>query len=431
MFILLVGVNYKTAPLKIRERCAVSRGCADEIYSTFQEHGSLNSLVILSTCNRTEMIAVSPHREAGMESLRELFLGSACGDREEILPYLYEKSCYDAVAHLFHVASGLDSMVLGETQILGQLKDCYAHAREAGAVDRVMHQLMQKAFAAAKKVHTATAINDNPTSVSYVAVECAKKSCGSLKDKCVLVIGAGKTGQLTANYLKEEGVHTIFVSNRSAEAAKALAEELNGEAIGFDIVTEKIKEADVVISCTGACHMVIHGEEAISALKARNKKPLCIIDIAVPRDVDPACGDIEGVELWDMDRLQAQIASCNEKRAEAASAGEKILKEEVEAFEQWTATVHLTPVIAALKAMGEEVRTREYQRAMNRLSEYGMCNQQMRVIAEMGQAIVNQMLRDPVENLQAYARRGEADDYAQQIQKVFSLEVPILSEYSW
>ena len=428
MHILLVGLNYKTAPLMIRERCAVSKSCAREIYSSFRDHAPLHSLVILSTCNRTEMIAVSPHRDEGLESLKEIFLKNASGDRRDILPYLYEKTCYDAVSHLFHVASGLDSMVMGETQILGQIKDSYAQAKEAGAVDRVMHQLMQKTFAAAKKVHTATGINDHPTSVSYVAVECAKKICGSLKDKCVLVVGAGKTGQLTARYLKDEGVHSIFVSNRSAEVANALAEELNGEAIGFDRIPEKIGEADVIISCTGACHMVIRGEETIAALKARNKKPLCIIDIAVPRDVDPLCGTVEGVELWDMDRLQAAIASCNEKRAEAANAGVKILEEEIEAFERWTATMHLTPVIAALKAMGEEVRTREYQRAMNRLSEYGLCKQQMRVIAEMGQAIVNQMLRDPVENLQTYAKLGEADDYAQQIQNVFSLEIPAMTE---
>ena len=429
MYILLVGLNHKTAPLAIRERCAVSKSRAEEMYRTFREGTALDSLVILSTCNRTEMIAVSPRREEGMESLRNIFLEHASGNREDILPYLYEKDCYEAVSHLFYVASGLDSMVLGETQILGQLKDSYAQAKEAGAAGRVMHQLMQKTFAAAKKVHTLTAINDNPTSVSYVAVECAKKLCGTLKDKCVLVVGAGKTGQLTARYLKEEGVHAIFVSNRSAEVAGELAKELKGEAVGFDRVNEMMGKVDVVISCTGACHTVIGGEESLRILKERNGRPVCIIDIAVPRDVDPACGEVEGVELWDMDRLQAAIACCNEKRAAAAEDGAAILEEEIEAFEQWTATLHLTPVIAALKAMGEEVRTREYQRAMNRLSEHGLNNQQMRVIAEMGQAIVNQMLRDPVENLQTYAKRGEADDYAMQVQRVFSLNIPAYMDH--
>lgn len=425
MYILLVGLNHKTAPLTIRERCAISRTRMTEVYGSFRAHTPLKSLVILSTCNRTEMIAVSPTREEGMDSLRELFLAQTIGDRDDIRPHLYEMRCYDAVSHLFKVASGLDSMVIGETQILGQLKDAYAQAKEAGAVGRVMHQLMQKTIAAAKKVHTVTAINDNPTSVSYIAVECARNLCGGLKGRQVLVVGAGKTGQLTARYLKDEGVRAVFVSNRSADVARTLAEALDGEAVRFDRVNEMLKEVDVVISCTGASHVVIGGDACMKALEAREGRPLCIIDIAVPRDVDPACGKVEGVELWDMDRLQAQIDICNEKRAAAAQAGNEILELEIEAFERWTQTLHLTPVIAALKALGEEVRTREYNRALNRLSETKLDERQMRVISDMGCAIVNQMLREPVENLQTYVSRGEGDEYAQQLGRVFSLKVPV------
>ena len=430
MYILLVGLNHKTAPLTIRERCAISRTRMTEVYQSFRDNTPLESLVILSTCNRTEMIAVSPTREDGMDSLRELFLAQTSGDDGEIRPHLYEMRCYDAVSHMFKVASGLDSMVIGETQILGQLKDAYAMAKEAGAAGRVMHQLMQKTIAAAKKVHTVTAINDHPVSVSYNAVECARNHCGSLKDRQVLVVGAGKTGQLTARYLKDEGVRAIFVSNRSADVARGLAKELGGEAVRFDGVNELMKEVDVVISCTGAARVVIGGEACIAALKARNGKPLCIIDIAVPRDVDPACGAVEGVELWDMDRLQAQIDAGNEQRAAAAQAGNAILELEIEAFERWTQTLHLTPVIAALKALGEEVRTREYNRAMNRLSETELDERQMRVISDMGSAIVNQMLREPVENLQTYVSRGEGDEYARQIKRVFSLKVPMGADVS-
>ena len=423
MYIILVGLNHKSAPLSIREKVAVSERQKETLYTTFRTYTDLKSLVILSTCNRTEMYAVTRNVEEGMSQLREIFLAQAACERDEIIPHLYEMVCYDAVAHLFRVSCGLDSMVLGETQILGQLKTAYQKATEYGAGEMVMHQLMQRTFSAAKKVHTVTAINDNPTSVSYIAVERAKKHCGGLNGKKVLVIGAGKAGQLTARYLKEEGVQAVFVSNRSASVAKELACELGGEAILFDRMPALLKAVDVVISCTGANHTVIHGKECMDALRARKGAPIVMIDIAVPRDIDPACGDVKGVALWDMDSLESTAADYALERRACAEKAEAILDEEIAAFRQWTDNLHITPVIAALKKRGEEVRAREVQRAINRMADEGFTSRQERVISEMARAIVNQMLRHPVENLKQFHAQGEGETYATHIRNIFSLEV--------
>ena len=427
MYIVLVGLNHKTAPLSVREKISVTGRQKETVYQTFRTDTSLKSLMVLSTCNRTEACAVTTDPETGAGELREIFFSLASCDREEIMPYLYEMNCYAAVSHLFHVASGLDSMVLGETQILGQLKSAYQEAVDCGAVDSVMHQLMQKTFSAAKKVHTLTAINDNPSSVSYIAVERAKKHCGTLQGKQVLVTGAGKAGQLTARYLKGEGVKAVFVSNRSAEVAQTLAKELGGKAVPFEDMPSYLTEVDVVISCTGACHAVIHGDRCLQALKARNGKPVIMIDIAVPRDIDPALGAVPGVALCDMDDIQKTAAAHAQDRQLCAQKAEDILTGEIEAFRAWSDALHITPVIAALKQHGEEVRKRELKRALNRMSQECLTSQQERVISEMARAIVNQMLRQPVENLRMYHANGEGEAYATHVRNIFSLDVKELA----
>ena len=423
MYIVLVGLNHKSAPLSVREKISVTERQKETLYRTFRAYTSLKSLVVFSTCNRTEACAVTTDPETGARELEDIFLSLASCDREEIRPYLYNMECYAAVSHLFHVASGLDSMVLGETQILGQMKTAYQHASACGAADSVMHQLMQKTFSAAKKVHTLTAINDNPSSVSYIAIERAKKHCGTLQGKKVLVTGAGKAGQLTARYLKGEGVKAVFVSNRSAEVARELAKELDGKAVPFEDLPSYLREVDVVISCTGACHTVIHGEECLAALRAREGKPVIMIDIAVPRDIDPALGEVPGVALCDMDDLQKTVVAYAAERSVCAGKAEQILAEEIEAFRNWSDALRITPVIAALKRHGEEVRKRELKRAINRMSQEGISAQQERVISEMARAIVNQMLRQPVENLRMYHANGEGEAYATHVRNIFSLDL--------
>lgn len=428
MYILVVGLNHKTAPVAVREKFAFSPSGKETFYASFREEAAMESAAVLSTCNRTELYAVARDKEKGKQELYALLERHTGQKMENIRPFLYEKECEEAVLHLYRVSAGLDSQILGETQILGQLKQAYTEARAHQASGRVMNQLMQKAFAVGKKVRTATAIDQHPVSVSYVAVEQAKKQLGSLANKQVLVVGAGEAGQLIARYLKEEGVQAIFISNRSAETAEKLAQDLNGTAVRFDALTQYLAAVDLVISCTGASHFVIHGEECRNALINRQGKPLLFIDIAVPRDVDPAFSEIPGVSLFDMDTLETEIFSQQAQRKEAAQQGEAIIQEEIDAFRSWSASLHLAPVIAALKKKGEAIRTQEVQRAINRLGESSVGEREKRILSEMAQAIVNQLLRQPVETLKAMAEAGHGEEYAAGAKRLFGLELPEKTE---
>ena len=332
MDIFLVGLNHKTAPLSVREKFSFTEKRREALYRSFREKTGLESVVVLSTCNRTELYGASYNGENAIDDLVCLLTEQARECADEVRPYLYLKSEDEALSHLFSVSSGLDSMLLGETQILGQLKDAYLEAGKAGAVDGITHMMMQSALSCGKKVRSRTRIDQHPISVSYMAVERAKNICGGLEGKKALVVGAGSAGKLAAGYLKEEGVSAVVVSNRSPHIAKMLAENVGGEAVSFDELAGALKEVDVVISCTGASHLVIHGQECEDALRSRNGRPVTMIDIAVPRDIDPALGDIAGVTLFDMDAMQRAVDGSLKAREQAADEGAMIVDEEVDTF---------------------------------------------------------------------------------------------------
>lgn len=332
MDIFLVGLNHKTAPLSIREKLSFTEKKREAIYRSFREKTELESVVVLSTCNRTELYGAAYDSESAMDALKGILTEQAGDNAAKIAPYLYQKRDEEALSHLFSVSSGLDSMLLGETQILGQLKDAYLEAGRAGAVDGITHMMMQSALSCGKKVRSRTRIDQHPISVSYMAVERAKTICGSIRDKKVLVVGAGSAGKLAARYLKDEGVSAVVVSNRSAHIAKMLAAELDGEAVSFEELPAALFDVDVVISCTGASHLVIHGGDCENAIRSRKGRPLTMIDIAVPRDIDPAFGKIEGVSLLDMDAMQKAVEGSLKAREEAADRGAMIVDEEVDTF---------------------------------------------------------------------------------------------------
>jgi len=421
MYILVVGLNHKTAPVAVRETFSFSENQKKALYRSFRETCALENLMILSTCNRTELYAVTRDLPKGEAELYACFLRQGGHRKEDVQPFLYCKACDEAVLHLYRVASGLDSMIVGETQILGQLKGAYAEAKAQGASGRVMNQLMQKAFAVGKKVRSITKIDQHPVSVSYVAVEQARRQSGGLAGKKVLVVGAGEAGQLAARYLKEDGVQAIFVSNRSETVAQRLAQELEGVAVRFDALPQYLAQVDIIISCTGANHWVIHGPACREALVSRGGRPLWIVDIAVPRDVDPVLREIEGVTLWDMDGLQKVILESEKERQAAARMAETLVQEEMQAFRAWSAALHVTPVIAALKAGGQEVLDRELTRALNRLGRENLTEREQRVMTEMGQAIVNQLLRAPVEGLKRLAEEGQGETYAAALRRLWNL----------
>lgn len=329
-------------------------------------------------------------------------------------------SCQQAIEHLFRVASGLESMVLGETEILGQVRQAYNQARERGVSSGVLNTLFQKAISVGKRVRTETGLDRNAVSISYAAVEKAKQVFGSLKGRTVLVVGAGKMSGLALGYLLDNGVSTVVVSNRSYDRAVELAEKVGGKAVRLDCLYEELEKADIVISCTAASHYVIYREDLEPCFEKRSNE-LLLIDIAVPRDIDPAIGGIPGVHLYDIDDLNSVVESNLMARQRAAREAEKIIAEEIEEFNDWLATLSVVPVIKALKARGDEIRETEVRRALNRLGN--LTPREEKVINALASSIVNQLLHFPVVNLKEMATSDRGHLYAELTKKLFQLEM--------
>lgn len=420
MYVLLTGINHKTAPIEIREKFAFAAAELEHAYDKLKSE-EVDGLVILNTCNRTELYATARDIEAGQKHLKSFLLSYSGLSSEEIEKYIYQPNCYAAIDHLFRVSSGLDSMILGETQVLGQVKEAYQKAQELKASDGVLNSLFQKALYVGKKVRTETAIDQHPVSVSYTAVELAKKTLGSLENKSVLVVGAGEIGELTTKYLLLNGVHSVLVSNRSYEKAVEMAALFNGRAVRFDLLTEELKNADIVISCTAASHYVLREDNCREVLLSREGRRIILVDIAVPRDIEPALGDIEGVYLYDIDDLQGVIDSSFTARQKAAATANDIIADELVEFNEWLASLYVVPVISALKKHGETIKQNELKRAFNRLGK--VTDREQEVITALAHSIVNQLLHFPVVNLKEMAVSNQGHLYAEVVKKLFGLQL--------
>lgn len=422
MYILLAGVSHKTAPVELRERLALTGTALEQFYHDLAGKPPLEGVVILSTCNRTEVYASSRNVEAGSKALHNYLTNRLGLNEEQAMSTLYQPTCYGAVEHLFRVASGLESMVLGETQILGQVRDAYQDARERRVSDGVLNTLFQKAIYVGKRVRTDTGLDRHAVSISYAAVEKAKQAIGDLQGRSVLVIGAGLMSELTVKYLVANGVSTVIVSNRSYDRACQLAEQIGGEAIQFEQLPYRISEADIVISCTAAQHYVLRRDSLLPYLKDR-VSPLVLIDIAVPRDIEPTLGEVPGIYLYDIDDLHNVIDANLLERQKAARRAETIIAEEIKEFEDWLATLYVIPVIRALKAKGAEICEAEIKRALNRLGN--VSPREDRIIREMASSIISQMLHFPVINLKEVAVANHGHVYAEAIKNLFELPVDL------
>jgi len=421
MYILLAGVNHRTAPIEIREKFSFSQSNLEKTYSEVKTIPGIEGLVILNTCNRTELYATTRNVEVGQKALRR-FLQVYSGLEEEALKiYLYQSDCFAAIEHLFRVSAGLDSMIIGETQILGQVKEAYMKAWEYDASDNVLNHLFQKALYVGKKVRSETSIDQHPVSVSYASVELARSVLGPLEDKRVLVVGAGETGELTTRYLLSNGIKSVAVSNRSFEKSAMLASQFGGRAVRMQALSDEVYTADIVISCTSANHYVIHTQNCGEVLRARNGRKILFIDIAVPRDVEPCLAEIDGVYIYDIDRLQDALNTSYEERKKAAQKAELILENELAEFNQWLATLYVVPVITAMKNLGENVKQNELKRAFNRIGK--VSEREQKIIIEMSDAIVNQILRNPVVNLKEMAQTNQGHMYAELTSKLFGIKV--------
>jgi glutamyl-tRNA reductase len=397
--ILVVGLNHETAPLAVREALAFSRERLSEALAGVREEAGLAEAMILSTCNRVEVYGRAGERrsEAVAEYLAR-FHGRAVSELE---PYLYRLEGEAAVRHAFRVAASLDSMVLGESQILGQVKEAYAAAEKAGSLGPVLGALRNRTLGAAKRARTETAIGRNAVSVSHVAVELARKIFGDLRERAVLLVGAGKMSELSARQMVQAGARASVLGGRTFERAEQLAALLGGRAAPFSALREELARADIVISGTGAPGIVIERADVEAAQAVRHGRPLFLIDIAVPRDISPEAGRVSGVFLYDLDDIKTVADSNLRERRKEATAAEVILDEEVRAFLDWRRSLEVVPLLVELRRRADEVRRAELDKARKRLGPLTV--EQEQALDLVTTAIVNKLLHDPTVRLKELA----------------------------
>jgi glutamyl-tRNA reductase len=419
MELLVVGLNHKTAPIEIRECLAFPEDkLADALYKV-HTLPSLKENMIVSTCNRVEVYAATRETEKAILDLKE-FLSQYHGiPLKEFEKRLYAYVGEEAVRHIFRVASSLDSMVLGEPQILGQIKDAYDLSQQVKTSGLILHRLLHRAFHVAKRVRTETKIIIGAISVSSVAVELAEKIFGILEKKTVLLIGAGEMCELAARHLVSVGVDKILVTNRTAERAASLAQEFKGEAIPFEDMAQGLKRADIVISATNSPQYLIQHEQITKVIKDRRQKPIFFIDIADPRDIEPKVGDIENVYLYNIDDLQ-KVANENMKdREKEARNAETIVQDETVKFVNWYRSLDVTPTIVALRKKFEEIRKKELEKTLS--LHPNLSEKEKQSLEALTSAIINKILHAPITLLKQTNEEAMADLYLDALHALFGL----------
>ncbi len=413
----LIGVNHASAPLDVRERLAIAESRLPEACRQLAAHPGIEEGLILSTCNRVEMITHTINGSADLRGfVREHFHLSS----GELDSHVYEFRDKDAVRHVFRVASSLDSMVVGEAQILGQVKEAYATARAVGAVRTQLDQLLTRAFAVAKRVRTETAVGSSSVSIASVAVELAKKIFGTLQGKSVFIVGAGKMSELAARHLMAHGCTAIFVSNRTFERAAGLAHKFGGEAIKFDDLYNTCDRADIVITSTGSPVAIFRREHGEQFLARRKNRPMFFIDIAVPRDVSPEMAKLDGIFAYDIDDLQQAVTSHVADRRKEAELAEAIIAAEVERFAARAQTLDVVPTIVSLQDHLETIRQAEIDRVRTRLGP--MTPEQEMAVEALTRGIINKVMHTPVTTLKTAAKEAEATTLVEVVRRLFNLQ---------
>jgi len=419
MHLTLVGLSHKTAPIEIREKLTFPAHRQADALDELTCGSEVAEAVILSTCNRTEVYAVTATEDGGVDAVIDFMCEFHELDRHELTRYLYIVQGEAVVRHLFRVVASLDSMVLGEAQILGQCKEAYDAAFENGHAGRIFNKLFRQSFEVGKRVRTETAIGESAVSISYAAVELARKVFDTLVGRTILVIGAGKMSELTAVHLVAQGVHNVLVANRTYERAVELAEKFDGEAIRYDDLFEHMHSADIVMSSTGAPGFVIGKDDVAAAVRGR-RSPLFLIDIAVPRDIEPGVNDLPNVFLYDIDDLSGVVESNLEERMREARRAEVIIAEEIATFETWLDSMEVVPTIAAIRAGAEAMRQEEYAKALRRLGS--LSEKELATVDALTQAIVNKMLHAPTARLKSAAAEKDGYVYVEAARRLYDLD---------
>jgi glutamyl-tRNA reductase len=418
MQLALVGVSHKTAPVEVRERLAFSSDALRSALTALVGRHDVREAIILSTCNRVEVMAESPDDALIREFLCEFHHIPS----DQISKHIYSLKNADAIRHVFRVAASLDSMMVGEPQILGQVKEAYRIAADAGTVGSHLSALMNRAFAVAKRVRSETGISQSAVSISYAAVELARKIFGDLKGKTVMIIGASKMGELTAKHLRRNGVSSVLVTNRTFERAVELAKVFEGAAVPFEHLKDHMDRADIVISSTGAPNFIISRPLAEQVIHRRKNKPVFFIDIAVPRDIDPAINEIDNVFLYDIDDLQQVIDANLKERMKEASRAEEIVDSEVQAFCLKMRSRDVVPTIVEIRDSVEKIRRDEIERNRRYLKD--LSPEQQASVDHITRSIANKILHPVIEQLKEAADDPQGPEITDLIRKLFNGKSP-------
>jgi len=407
MRICHVGLNYKTAPIELRERLAVPEADILGILQSKISHASIREAALLSTCNRVEMTLVTHDPDAAIAVAHEWFAHKAGLPLAEVIDHLYAHTTDAAIRHLYSVASGLDSLVLGEPQILGQVKASYELALEAKTAGHILHRLYQSTFAAAKRARSETSIGRQAVNISSCAVELAKRIFGDLAGKTVLLVGAGEMAELAATHLKANGCTEILVANRTLERARKLALEFEGHALTLDQLPEYMDRVDIVISGTGASTYVLLPDDIKPAMKKRGGKPMFLVDIAVPRDIDPRIADIAGAYVYDIDDLQQVVQGNQQNREREAEQAKILIEEEAVAFSGWLKSLESVPLIRGIQQQVEKARLEEMEKSKRYLK--GLNEEQQEAVQRLSKALMKRFAHPAMQTLKTLPDDIEGD----------------------
>ena len=420
MNLVIVGLNHRTAPIDIRERLSFQGESIEEALGRLVGQYDINECVILSTCNRVEIVGISQEIEKGIREIKRFLSEYHSIPLRDLDDHLYVHTGEDAVRHLFRVASGLDSMVMGEPQILGQVKDSYSIAVQNDTAGVIINKLFHKAFSVAKRIRTETRIGAAAVSISYAAVELAKKIFGNLTGKTVMLVGAGEMAELAAKHLLTAGVREILITNRTYERAVEMAREFRGSAVMFREFLHYIKGVDIVIASTGSPNFIIRPDDVMGVMRERKHRPMFFIDIAVPRNIDPLVNNIDNAYLFDIDDLQGVVEANLKERAREAEEADAIIDEEMDTFYRWINSLDVVPTIIALKQRLEKIRKSELEKALGQLN--GLSEREIRILDAMTSSITKKILHNPINRLKKEANNVDGDFYIEAVRKLFELE---------
>ncbi|MCK5195456.1 MAG: glutamyl-tRNA reductase [Desulfobulbaceae bacterium] len=416
--IFVLGVNHKTAPVAVREQLAFTDD-PEAPFRHFKGIKGCEEFCFLSTCNRVEVIFTTPRKEETIREIRRfLFQASTLSDEEsEKYTYLHQGS--DAITHIYRVSSSLDSMIVGEPQILGQLKDAYRQSSDRDGTGVILNRLLHKAFSVAKRIRTETNIGGSAVSISYAAVELAKKIFGDISGKKVMLVGAGEMAELAAEHLVTQGISEVIVANRTLKNAVLLAQRFKGTPVGLNELLEQLEIVDIMISSTGASGLILHQKEVKPIMRKRRNRPLFMIDIAVPRDLDPELNNLDNVYLYDVDDLSHVVEINKSDRVQEAGKAERIVVEETLKFLQWRENMALTPTITAIRRKADTIAKAELAKTLHNIE---LTKKEKKSIEKMACAIVNKLLHDPILHLKEDCTPEQKQQKLDHARNLFALD---------